>query len=275
MTLADLFPSEDYSFHLRFERGNLAQFFGPGPQHEFLLAQRRHWLETDPETYAALLPEGVPLLEEAIELVGPDRNRLGTSPHSPNGGLAACIALGLNLEPDFLLLQVEPSTVRLLGGCVCFPSHWDLQEKVGRPIGEIHGVVPGLNQAIGAPIERFLGKLRPGVTWLRANWGLTRSPELNQHPGRKLPRLDDKIGPDEVWVRVEHQALAPLPRTRGVLFGIRLALHPLSEIFADQRLALGLAQALKTMPESMAEYKGLAAARARLISWLQPQNSVS
>jgi len=273
MTLADLLPDEDYRFHFRFERGSFADFFRPTSRHEQLLAQRQHWLETSPQTHLALLPDGIPLLEETIELARaeqtlPPDSALAQSTLNPQRS-STCLQLGLAWEPDFLLLKREDSQVRLVAGCVCFPSSWSLADKIGHPIETIHGVVPGLNASIGNQIHGFLEKLRSGVAWLRANWGLSRSPELNQHPARNLPRLDATVQLEDVWLRVEHQALAALPRTRGVLFGIRIAVYPLTEIRQDPLLSPRLRRALRTMPEPMAQYKNLASARQRLISLLE------
>ena len=139
---------------------------------------------------------------------------------------------------------------------------------MGRPLDWIHQVVPGLNQHLGQPIDAFLRRMAPGISWLRANWGLSRSPELNQHPHRNLPRLDASVRPDEVWLRVEHQALVALPRSGGILFGIRVVVHPLDEIRRTPAAANGLRRALETMPEDMAVYKGIAPARESLIRML-------
>jgi hypothetical protein len=272
MTLAEVLPDEDYRFSLRFGRGTFGDFFRPTAQHDKLLNQRRHWLKTDAPTYAALLPDGIPLLEETIELgraeqTLPEEFR---SPAASEDPWACFLDLGAAWEPDFLLLKPDAAGRMILaGGCVCFPSSWSLAEKIGHPMEMIHGVVPGLNAAIGNQIEGFLKKLRPGVAWLRANWGLSRSAELNQHPERKLPRLDATVGMDEIWVRVERQMLTALPKTQGVLFAIRIVMHPLAEIQRDRQLAPRLARALETMPGPMAEYKGLASARAAIVSFLR------
>jgi hypothetical protein len=290
MTLADLFPDDDYRFYLRFHRGSAAEFFRPTSAHKELTAQRRHWLQTSSQGCMALLPEGFPLLAETIELARAEQTlppeggtastnvgfsrRLGglfsdeaaTHFKSPNRN---CLELGLAWEPDFLLLKRDAQEqIRLVAGCVCFPSSWSLADKIGHPIETIHGVVPGLNESIGTQIHGFLTKLKPGVAWLRANWGLSRSAELNQHPSRNLPRLDDGVRIDEVWLRIEHQALTALPRTGGVLFGIRIAVHPLAEIQRDPLLTRRLCRALRTMPEAMAQYKNIAPARERLIALL-------
>ena len=71
-----------------------------------------------------------------------------------------------------------------------------------------------------------------------------------------------------MWLRVEHQMLVALPRSRGVLFGIRIALHRLDGLAADSELALGLGNALRAMPSAMAIYKGLAEVRESLAAVL-------
>lgn len=273
MTLTELFPDEDYRFHLGLQRGDGAEFFRPTPRHDSLISERRHWLQSDPKTYAALLPEGIPLLQDAIafaSITGAqviELNMKGS--RSFNEAWDHCLALGKIWEPDFLLLKADRlGTVRLFGGCVCFPSSWKLEEKIGQPIEAIHGVVPGLNPAIGRQIHLFLTKLRPGQSSLRANWGLSRSPELNQHPSRNLARLTPDTTPEEVWLRIEHQVLMGLNDSQGILFGIRLSIHRLTEIRESRQLASRLARALRTMPEQVAEYKGFASARARITHWL-------
>jgi hypothetical protein len=258
---------------MRFQRGRVADSFNPWREPANVLDQRRHWLRHEPDVYSALLPDGVGLLEELIEqsqrwAFDPPLPRLNADP------LAALRAIGESLEPDFLLLKPdETSAMKLLGGCVCFPSSWSLEEKMGRPLEFIHRVVPGLNEQLGQPIAQFLRRMTPDIAWLRANWGLSRSPELNQHPKRALPRLDASVKLDEVWLRVEHQALVALPKTGGVLFGIRVVVHPLAEVKQNAEATRGLRRALETMPEAMAAYKGIAQARAALIEILKPSGA--
>lgn len=265
--LAELFPNEDYRFHMRFGRGQPADFFGPTARREALLAERRRWLATEPQTYAGLLPDGEPLLEETIT-AAQDWNGFalppaGTSPWEKH------LALGEFWEADFLLLKTDAAgEIRLSGGCVCFPSSWRLSEKLGKTIEFIHGVVPELNPTLGPAIHKFLAGLKPGAAWLRSNWGLSRSAELNQHPDRALPRLDASLRLDEVWLRVEEQALVALPKSRGILFGIRLVNHPLAAVRADATACARLRRALATLPEAMAVYKGVAASRRRLLELL-------
>ena len=66
-TLAELLPDADYEFPMRFQRGQIAEFFGPQGGSLNLLAERQRWLTQEPERYAALLPEGAPLLDEMLD----------------------------------------------------------------------------------------------------------------------------------------------------------------------------------------------------------------
>ena len=232
------------------------------------MAERRHWLTSEPQTYAALLPAGERLLEETIEAA---RRWSGfTLPPAQKSPWEKCLALGEFWEVDYLLLKADAAgEIRLVGGCLCFPSSWRLSEKVGKPIEFIHGPVPELNANIGPAIHKFLAGLRPGVASLRFNWGLSRSAELNQHPDRALPRLDASVTLVEVWLRVEEQALVALPKSGGILFGIRIWNHPLADVKRDDVVAARLVRALQTMPEAMAVYKGIALARTHLLELLR------
>ncbi len=255
---------------MRFQPGTVAAFFGRTPNHDALLAERRRWLDADASAYVGALPEGAALLDEALALLrSPEILDADFPAHPPAEPCEKAEALGRCLEPDFMLLRPDESgTFRLVAGCVCFPSSWSLAEKMGHPLEFIHGVVPELNAQLARPIHMFLAKLAPGEASLRSNWGLSRSPELNQHPSRRLRRLDATVEMDEVWLRVEHQILVRLPQTGGILFGIRLANYPLSELQHDAELKHRFRLALETMSEAMADYKSIAIARAKLVALL-------
>ena len=269
-SLLSQFPAADYRHRMRFEQGTIPEFFGRTSDGGRLLDERRRWLDADRDAYSALVPAGRDLVHETALLLraegvfDPPTGRAMADPP-----LELLGKLGRSLEPDFLLLKPDDAgTFQLLAGCVCFPSSWSLAEKMGRPLEHIHDVVPALNDQLGATIRSFLGKLTPGVTWLRSNWGLSRSPELNQHPARNLPRLDATLRVDEVWLRVEHQALVRLPASNGVLFGIRIAVHRMADVMRDVEVCRRLHRAIETMPEPMARYKNLIEARPRLLAIL-------
>lgn len=272
MNIAEILPEEDYSLKMRFERRTPASFFRPGKDHEEVVSERRHWLTHDSETCLALAPEGAPLLDETIEIAVATETLPGENNEWTGRDLdplEKCKLLGENWEADFLLMNPDADGVfRMVGGCLCFPSHWDLAEKMGQPMGAIHKPVPGLNDTLGKQIDGFLRKMKPGISWERNNWGLSRSPDRNQHPARGLPRLDDTVSLIDVWWRLEEQSLVALPKSGGILFGIKIVIRPLSEIAENPSARRGMIRALETMPEAMAEYKGISSARNRLLELL-------
>ena len=262
-SVSDLFPSGDFAFHMRFRRGEISPFYKNGPSHSAIISERKKWLLKDPEKYAAALPESEALLCEAVEVA----KSVGIGAQIGATPIETMHNLGAEWEPDLLLLKAPSPTAQpiLFGGCVCFPSSWALEEKIGRSLDLIHAPVPTLNEQFANPIQQFLARMKPGISWERINWGLSRSAELNQHPSRNLPRLDASVGINEVWFRAEYQSLISLPKSGGVLFGIRLVIEPLGKLLADRDFHDGISRALGSMPESIAAYKGITSGRARLL----------
>lgn len=267
-SLRELFPDNDFGFSMRMRPGRPVDFFARSPEGEAILAERARWLDADPTRYlaAAGLPE--PLARSLRRFAETEAQLPLDSIDHGEDAAGLLEQFGRRWEPDFLVLSPTDSGAFVLrAGCVCFPSGWALEEKLGRPLEEIHGVVPGLNATIGAKIHQFLARLKPAAGWFRSNWGLSSSPERNQHPVRAVNQLGAVTPPQSVWLRVEHQMLTGLAGG-GVLFGIRLESVPLTAIHGDDLLRRGLHRALATMPGEMARYKNLTAIRPALLDYL-------
>jgi len=256
--LIDLFPDQDYRFHLTLRRGDLSAFFAT--QDPAALAERRRWLSEDPSRYALGTPDSADLIDEFECTVDTWRQNRGPalSPSAPVEVPARLQRLGTALEPDFLLLAKDPlGEFRLRAGVVCFPSWWALAEKIGLTLDRIHGVVPELNPSLGPTIGQFLAKLKPGAPYERSNWGLAATPELNLHPALGRPRLSTPLSLERTFLRIEDQILATLPETGGILFGIALRVIPLRNVLDNPAIRPGFHRAVRTMPAPLVAYKGL------------------
>ncbi len=273
MNLEDILQDKDFGHHMRLQKGEIEAFYQPGQNHDSVIAERCKWLEQEPETYSALLPEGTELLTEAIQLAKSIDASFDID-SSQGDPIDHCRMLGKHWESDFILMKPDAKGVfRLVGGCLCFPSHWAIQDKLKLTMSDIHGPVPGLNDAVGKQIDTFLQRIKPGISWQRVNWGLARTSELNLHPSRIIPRLDSTIELKSVWWRLEEQSLVSLPNTGGILFGIKVTTEPLSVIKNNPAARQGMIRTLQTMPESMAAYKGIDASRDRIIELLESDQS--
>ncbi|MFN0068880.1 MAG: heme-dependent oxidative N-demethylase subunit alpha family protein, partial [Limisphaerales bacterium] len=208
-------------------------------------------------------PEAAPLLAELRSLL------VLPAGHAPPERLAA--ETGGLWPQDFLLLAPgDDGELIFRGGCVCFPTSWAPEEKLGRPVTAIHAPVPTLNGTLGRRIREYLARVPAGVVGERENWGLAATAELNLHPALGRPRLTAAATPATAWLRVERQAFLPLPRSGGAAFLIRIELERLDHLAAAvPETALALADALTSMPAEIAAYKGLTEARPALVAALK------
>ena len=260
MDLAGLFPDGDYRFQLTLRREAPERFFAKWDASGALLAERKRWLETDPAKYAMLRPDGEALMEEFVALATPWESRGALAAGRP----ASALTVGAAFEPDLLFLSADGSgEFRLQGGALCFPTGWALSEKIGHTLDFVHRVVPGLNPALAAPISLFLTRLKPGVAFLRDNWGIAAKDDLNLHPSRQVPPPALPVRMDRLWLRVEHQALMALSSTKGVVFGIRISLHRLDGL-AGTKAGERLSRALVSMPSELACYKRIESVRQEI-----------
>lgn len=179
------------------------------------------------------------------------------------------IACGRLVQEDFCLMGRQPDgAYALVGAILCFPLHWRLHDKLGRPLGTIHAPVPGFGERLAGPADRFFASLTPERPVWRANWGLVEKPDLFQ-PGRREPvRLTPEDAGRKLWLRVERQTLRRLPESGLVVFGIRTFVRGLAEMTRQPRLAAAMAARIRELPEPMAVYKGIPPIAGPLLAWL-------
>lgn len=240
-----LFPDADYRLNMGLRLGDAASFWNDWSVNGSIAAERRHWLATAPEWYAGCLPEGLAARAEAQEWMR---------------------SFSAQPEPDWVLMSAgttgEPTVV---AGEVVFPSVWSLPDKLGLPMSSVHAHVPDLNQHLGRSIHNFLTHLKVGYTWQRENWGLAGDNNLNHHPSQDFLKLRLDARPEITWIRLEHQCLTRLSISDCILFGIRVTCHKLDEVARIPGMTERITRAIRTMPETVAQYKGILHARDSLL----------
>lgn len=165
---------------------------------------------------------------------------------------------------DDLCVLVRPASGGwvLVAGCVCSPSHWVLAEKLGRPLADVHDVVPGYDVELSSRVDGFLDRLRPGTVAVRRNWSIHETGE--RYEPSCPPAL--AVPPAEQWLRSEHQSLRRLPRSGAVLFSIRLDQVQLGDVPTEVRHRLGARLAAE--PGPLIAYRNLQRRRAPLLDYL-------
>ena len=130
-------------------------------------------------------------------------------------------------------------------GCVCFPSHWRLPDKIGRPITEVHQRVPRYATELGSKVDSFLRRLTTGTVVGRRNFTIHELPDL--FAPDTPPTLG--VAPGEQWLRSERQTLRRLSRSNAVLFTIRTQQTQLGNM--DPQVRSKLAARLRSEPEQL------------------------
>jgi len=177
-------------------------------------------------------------------------------------------AIATQIQEDFAIWRREPATKREWLGSIhlCYPNHWEAEEKIGRPFNMVHVPVAGFDRLAKAK-DGLVDMIITKGPFVRFAWGVATDPELNHHPKNEFQgRAFDPAKP-ELHLRVERQTLAPFADAGASLFTIRTYfLDCTKDISGEERQAL--VRAIEGMtPESLV-YKGLHRAKPAVLDWL-------
>lgn len=178
----------------------------------------------------------------------------------------------LAFEEDFAVLDGDTGTLPWL--CVCVPSHWAPEDKLGLDFDAVHGPVAD-NAALLAASRQLVSLATSHDRWQRHVWTISPSGRYDQHPRRHArvpwPATDDPAAfADRCWFRAERQTFFPVGEgTRQAVFTIRVMLQPLAEAVAAPWQARQLHDSLASMSPAVLAYKNLAPAREPLLAWLR------
>ena len=186
------------------------------------------------------------------------------------------------VQEDLVLMRRGENGWRLAAASLCFPSSWDLREKFGRPLADIHEPVPDFGRGTRAAglIERMFDNLQ-GQAVVRFNWSLQAVPDL-YHPltnaqrdvraTARPPHFPSEDPVATAFIRVERQTLRKLPVSGDILFTIRIFVDPMRRLASHpdgSKLARSFADQLELLDHNQLAYKGLAADRDGLVERLR------
>lgn len=177
----------------------------------------------------------------------------------------------LAFEEDFAVLDGESGRLDWL--CICVPSHWAPEEKIGLPFAAVHAPVAD-NALLLAASQQLVQLVTGPDAYERFVWTVTPSGRYDQHPKRHAREpwplhLDDDAFAARCFLRAERQGFIPLTEgPRRAVFTIRVVLQPLAEAVNTPEKARRLHDSLASMSDAVLAYKNLAAARDPLLRWL-------
>jgi hypothetical protein len=174
-------------------------------------------------------------------------------------------------EQDFAILDGATGQLKWL--CVCVPSHWAPEEKIGLDFAAVHAPVADNRLLVGAS-SQLVKLATSGECWERFVWTVSPSGRYDQHP-RRHPREpwpeanDVQAFGDRCWLRAERQTFFPVGAgTQQAVFTITVMLQPLREAVQTPGAARKFHDSIASMSHEVLAYKGLAPAREPLLAWL-------
>jgi dimethylamine monooxygenase subunit A len=178
---------------------------------------------------------------------------------------------GRLIQEDLCLMQSRAGNYILSAASLCFPFHWTLRDKLGKPLSQIHDPVPGYQEDLACPVDHFFDRLRADHPVYRFNWGIADKPDLALNYARndKLPAITvDNIG-KTLWLRMERQTLRRLEKSQSVLFSIRTYVYPLSILQAYPSAAQNLATRVQQATPELLGYKSILPIQDVLLRYLE------
>ncbi|MDG2286886.1 MAG: DUF3445 domain-containing protein [Alphaproteobacteria bacterium] len=175
-------------------------------------------------------------------------------------------------QEDFCLMAPGDRGYTLEAASLCFPSRWRLAEKMGHPMAVIHDPVPGFEDKLARPVDRFFDHLHVDRPVWRVNWSVNDDPTLFQ-PARRQETATDAVitvanAGERLFTRCERQTLRKLPESGWILFTIKTHVDPLSTLVGNPEAAAGLAGALRDLPSDNHRYKNIAPYETAMLSYL-------
>jgi len=184
--------------------------------------------------------------------------------------------VGRQVQEDLILMaEVDGGDTICIGGQLCFPAGWCLDDKVGENFLRIHEDVPQFLERIGRPADLMMRRLKPTRATGRLNWTIGTIDQLNLPPKISHEWVTSRRGitsenaGDRCFLRVERQTFSRLPKTRSILFTIHTYIDPVSEIVKDADRLNRFTAVVKGIPRPTREYKGMSAYADDLIDYLE------
>ena len=125
---------------------------------------------------------------------------------------APLLGAAVHVQEDLCVLQKQGDEHILTAAVMCFPSSWDVRQKIGRSIASIHEPVPQFSD-VSHTVERMLSAIRVEQPLGRANFLIYTDPELHQPRGEGI---DKPIAPNALrYICLLYTSPSPRDRTRS------------------------------------------------------------
>jgi hypothetical protein len=254
---------------------DLTKWIEINSDYETDLAQKRDLLSRKHDEVFVSLPLGdggsrevLELLSEHLPRIFPERWPVGVTVDKNMHPLEAASLL---VQEDLCVMSQVGKDWILSAASLCFPSRWDVRDKIGKNLLGIHAPVPHYEEAIGTATQNIFDKITVERPVWRVNWTVRDSGELHQPTAVRSPdamEINSSNIEQGLYFRRERQTLRKLPNSGDILFTIRTYSDTFAQVvkqFPDFQKHIGTTIAGST--PQLIDYKGWAKILNELQSW--------
>jgi hypothetical protein len=167
------------------------------------------------------------------------------------------VAAGRLVQEDLCLMVHRDGAWHLDAGVLCFPTLWQLHDRLGLPMPMVHERVAHYDE-ISDRVDRFFDRLPVGRVVWRRNFSVKPYPHLyvptvKTEMGRGAHAVDVDGAP--YWIRTERQTLRRLPRSGAIVFAIKIQTTRAGVLRHRPDIAAAMAEHFRSWDAPQREYK--------------------
>ncbi|KAE8146469.1 hypothetical protein BDV25DRAFT_162391 [Aspergillus avenaceus] len=166
-----------------------------------------------------------------------------------------------NVPEDFGVMQRDEKTgcYFLRAGVICSSLGWNVRDKIGLQLHEIHGPIPDYKEKMQFSMDRFFTKMSADKPIQRGSWGLEVGQPLYMPRGDPHERFrtyqEPKLQLQDCHLRVDWQTLRRLPLSGAIIFNFKALFTPVAEFRDEAGIPALVAKILKEGKKSLMDYK--------------------
>ncbi len=169
----------------------------------------------------------------------------------------------LKVQDDLCLIESN-TPQKLLAASVCSPSYWNLKDKIGKSLRDVHKPVKTLNKKIGDPIEKFISKSPKLKPFVRQNWFIHQDTIRLHLKEEKISNLN----PEDWFIRSERETICKIHEEYS-LFSINVRFQPLKLVHQYRSQKDALLKSIISLDEEETKYFGGEEKRTLLVEYLE------
>lgn len=184
-------------------------------------------------------------------------------------------ALACQIQEDLSVIRLTAQeSDNVIALHLCLPNHWAAEDKIGRGFADVHHPVPDMHTMNKTASQIVQAMIHKGP-FIRFAWGVATDKRLNHHPlaaeNKELQHWHGRhFNPEnpQLYLRIERQTSHGLPDYGLALFTIRTYFLDIHDLKSNAAYLEKIISALRSMNDSIRDYKGIKRDFPAIIQWL-------